>query len=85
MFVRTLFTAAAVAASLIGTTGPALAARDICNGVYEIDGCSYCSYQGGLDGRSPTSCDGGYFGYYWVGCSDWVYNYCVTGALESVE
>lgn len=81
MVIRTLLAGALAAASLVGTASPALA-RDLCSGVYEADGCEYCSYEAGLDGQPPSYCDAGYSGYYWAQCTLWVYDACVTGALN---
>jgi hypothetical protein len=67
---------ATAGAAVLGTGGPAYA-RDVCAGVVEIDGCEYCSLDGGALGESPSECDAGTPGYAWRTCPTWVTTACV--------
>jgi hypothetical protein len=81
MFLRTLVAAGVAAASLGVMAGPA-AARDICNGVYELDGCEYCSSFPNITASPDYYCDWNYAGYRWVGCRAWVGAVCLTGTIQ---
>ncbi len=74
-------TLAVAAAGIVGTALPA-AARDVCNGVYEVDGCEYCSYRSDYRASSTFYCDYGYPGYGWNGCNFWVNGTCIEGAIN---
>ena len=68
-------------AGIVGSAAPA-SARDVCNGLYEVDGCEYCSYRSAATASSTFYCDYGYPGYGWNGCSFWVNGTCVEGAIN---
>jgi hypothetical protein len=57
------------------------ATRDLCAGLFELDGCWYCTFQDSPFGSDPTNCHNGFFGYSWERCTVWVNGLCVEGAV----